>query len=117
MMRIPKKRIIMIEALRRWVEVLHQEGAVGLLNTHLNPFLPLHSHMHCVYFLFYILLLINACLSSFFILKSFVCGNLNFLALVCPSPCEKKWKQNININKCVLRKEAIGVFLADANSM
>ena len=29
---------------------------------------------------------------------------------------EKKWKQNININKCVLRKEAICVFLADANS-
>ena len=79
----------MIEALRRWVEVLHQGGAVGLLNTHLNPFLPLHSHMHCVYFLFYILLLINACLSSFFILKSSVCGNLNFLALVCPGRGEE----------------------------
>ena len=104
----------MIEALRRWVEVLHQEGAVGLLNTHLNPFLPLHSHMHCVYFLFYILLLINACLSSFFILFIYVIclWKVDFFG-----PCEKKWKQNININKCVLRKEAIGVFLADANSM
>ena len=52
MMRMPKRRIIMIEALSRWVEVLHQEGAVGLLNTHSNPFLPLHSHMHWVHFLF-----------------------------------------------------------------
>ena len=42
-----KKRIIMIEAAMQWVEVLHQEGAAGLLNTHSArphlPFLPLHS--------------------------------------------------------------------------
>ena len=70
----------MIEALSRWVEVLHQEGAVGLLNTHSNPFLPLHSHMHWDHFLFYILPFINACLSPFFILFIHVI----FLALVCP---------------------------------
>ena len=42
-----KKRIIMIEAAMQWVEVLHHEGAAGLLNTHSArphlPFLPLHS--------------------------------------------------------------------------
>ena len=109
---MPKGRIIMIEALSRWVEVLHQEGAVGLLNTHSNPFLPLHSHMHWVYFLF---------TSSLASMPAYH-HSLSFLFMssfwpLCALVEKKKWKQNINIKKCVLRKEALCVFLVDAISM
>ena len=53
MMRTVRRIIIMIEAPRQWVEVLHHKGAVGLLNIHSGPtaltissiaFLP---NIHC----------------------------------------------------------------------
>ena len=44
-----KKRIIMIEAAMQWVEVLHQEGAGGLLNIHsLAPTLRSYHFFHCI---------------------------------------------------------------------